>query len=70
MILNTIGKDTNHGKQEQKEKSSKSRNVASSRRRTDDEEYVMPYTATESNLYDRYLDDVYDMIQTFHLREC
>lgn len=35
-----------------------------------DKEYMMRYTATESDLYDRYLDAVDNMIQTFHVREC
>jgi hypothetical protein len=33
-------------------------------------EYVMRYTGTDSDLYDKYLDIVGNMIQTFHVSEC
>ena len=33
-------------------------------------EYVMRYTATDSNLYDRYIKTINDMIQTFHVSKC
>jgi hypothetical protein len=33
-------------------------------------EYVMHYTATDSNLYDRYLETIGDMIQTYHVSKC
>jgi len=35
-----------------------------------DKEYVMRYTGTDLNLYDKYLKTIGDMIQTFHLSKC
>ena len=35
-----------------------------------DKEYVMRYTATESDLHDKYLDVVDNMIQTFQVTKC
>jgi hypothetical protein len=33
-------------------------------------EYVMRYTATDSNLYDRYIKTINDMIQNFQVSKC
>ncbi len=35
-----------------------------------DKEYVMRYTATDSQLYDKYLETVSNMLQTFKVNGC